>query len=99
MPVFKRELAKDGRAAFSASYGKFLRGGNNPVEALSAKIMIQDKQIMALIDRGSSVNLLSDTLYQQVGELSQIKACNKNLTAANYGKIPVKGSTDIQVQL
>ena len=48
---------------------------------------------MALIDSGSSVNLLSETLYQQLGEPSQIRVCNKNIIAANNGKMPVKGST------
>ena len=98
MPVFKRELAEDGRASFSASYVKTLRGGNIPVEALFAKIMIKYKLRMALIDSGSSVNLLSDTRYQQLGEPSQ-RVCNKNIIADNNGKMPVKGSTAIQVQL
>ena len=35
--VFKRELAGNGRASFSAGYVKALRGGNSPVEALFAK--------------------------------------------------------------
>ena len=89
LPVFKR--------AFSASYIKTLCGGNSPVEALLAKIMIKDQLIMALFD--SSVNLLSDTLYQQLGEPSQIRVCNKNIIAANNRKILVKWSTAIQVQL
>ena len=38
-PVFKREPAEDGRASFSASYVKYLRGGNSSVEAFFAKIM------------------------------------------------------------
>ena len=37
LPIFKQELAEDGRAPFSASYVKILRGGNNQVEALFAK--------------------------------------------------------------
>ena len=62
MPVLKRKLVEDGGASFSASYIKTLHGGNSPVEALFAKIMIKDTMIMALIDTGSSVLLLSDTL-------------------------------------
>ena len=93
LPVFKRELAENGRASFSASYG------NRPVEALLAKIMIKDKLIKTVIDSGSSVNLLSVTLYQQLGELSQTRVCNKNIIAANNEKMPVKGSTTIQIQL
>ena len=42
------------------------------MEALFTKIMIKDKQLMTLIGSGSPVNLLSDTLYQQLGEPSQI---------------------------
>ena len=61
--------------------------------------MIKDKQIKALIDSGSSVNLLSDTIYQQLGDTGQIRVCSKNMIAANNGKRPVKGSTTIQVQL
>ena len=76
LSVFKRELAGNGRASFSAGYVKTLRGGNSPVEALFAKIMIKDKLIMALIDSGSSVNIISDTLYKQLGEPSQIRMCN-----------------------
>ena len=53
---------------------------------------------MALIDSGRSVNLLSYTFYQQLGELSQIRVCNKNLIAASK-KMPLKGSTAIQAQL
>ena len=53
---------------------------------------------MAYIDSGSSVNLLNNTLYQQLGKPSQIRGCNKNLLAANNGKMPVKGLTGIQVQ-
>ena len=78
---------------------KTFRGGNSPVEALFAKIMTKDKLIKALIDSGSSVNPLSDTFYQQSREPSQIRVCNKNIIAANNGKMPVKGSTAIQVQL
>ena len=52
---------------------------------------------MALID--SIVKLLSDTLYQQLGEPSQIRVCNKNIIAANNRKILVKWSTAIQVKL
>ena len=66
LPVFKRALAEDGRASFSASYVITLRGGHSPVEALFAKIMIKDKLIMALNDSGSNINFLSDTLYQQL---------------------------------
>ena len=39
-------------------------GGDSPVEALFAKIMIKDKLMKALIESGNSVNLLSDTVYQ-----------------------------------
>ena len=99
LSVFKRELAGNGRASFSAGYVKTLRGGNRPVEALFAKIMIKGKLIMALIDSGSSVDFISDTLYKQLGEPSQIRMCNKNIIAANNGKMPIMGSTDIQVQL
>ena len=72
---------------------------NSPVEALFAKKMIKDKLIMALIDCGSSVNNISNTLYKQLGEPSQIRMCYKNIIAANNGKMPVMGSADIQVQL
>ena len=54
---------------------------------------------MALIDGGSGVNLLSDTPYHPLGKPSQIRVCNKNIIAANNGKMPVKVSTAIQVQL
>ena len=99
LPVFKRELAEDSRASFSAIYVKIVRGGNSPLEALIAKILIKDILIMVLIDRGRSVNILSDTLYQQLGEMSQIRVCNKKIIAASNGKVPVKKSTAIQVQL
>ena len=56
LPIFKQELAEDGRASFSASYVKILRCGSCPLRALFAKIMIKDKLIMALIDSGSSVS-------------------------------------------
>ena len=69
------------------------------MEALFAKIRIKDKLIMALIDSGSSVYIISDTFYKQLGEPSQIRMCNKNIIAANNGKMPIMGSTDIQVQL
>ena len=42
---------------------------------------------------GSSANIISDTLFKQLGELSQIRMCNKNVIAAN------NGTADIQVQL
>ena len=61
-----------------------------------AKIMIKDILMMALIDVGSSVNLISDTLYRQLREPSQIK---KNIIAANNGKIHINVSTAIRVQL
>ena len=99
LSVFKRELAGNGRASFSACYVKTLRGGNSPVEALFAKIMLKYKLIMALIDSRSSVNIISDTLYKQLGEPSQIRMCNKNIIAAKKGKMPIMGSADIQVQL
>ena len=54
---------------------------------------------MDLIDSGSSVNIIRDTLYKQLGEPSQIRNCNKNIIAANNGKMPIMGSADIQVQL
>ena len=99
LSVFKREPVGNRRASFSAEYVKFLRGGNGPVEALFANKMIKDKLIMALVDSGSSVNIISDTLFTQLGEPSQIRMCNKNLIAANNGKKPIMGSADIQVQL
>ena len=99
LSVFKRELAGNGRASFAACYVKTLRGANSPLEALFAKIMIKNKLIMALIDSGSSVDIISDTLYKQLGEPSQIRMCNKNIKAANNGKMPIMGSADIQVQL
>ena len=77
LPVFKRALAEDGKASFSASYVKNLRDENSPVEALLAKLNIQDRLKIALIDGGSSVNLLSELVYQQLRELSQIRVCNK----------------------
>ena len=67
----------DGRASFLASYEKILRGGNSPGEAFFAKLMIKDKLIMALVDSGSSNILLSETLYQQLGETSQIRVNKK----------------------
>ena len=54
---------------------------------------------MALIDSESTVNLLSDTLYQQLDEPIQIKVCNKSSIIAHNAKMPVKRSTAIQVQL
>ena len=60
---------------------------------------IKYKLIMALIDSRSSVNIISDTLYKQLREPSQIRMCNKNILAANNGKTTIMGSTDIQVQL
>ena len=74
----------------SANYVKTLCGGISPDEALFAKIMIQEKLIIVLIDGGSSVNLLGNKLYQQLGEPSQIRVCNKNIIAADSGKMPVK---------
>ena len=99
LSVFKRELAGNGRASFSAGYVKTLRGGNSLVKALFAKIMRKDKLIMALINSGSTVNIISDTVYKQLGEPSQIRMCNKNIIAANNGKMHIMGSADIQVQL
>ena len=99
LSVFKRELAGNRRASFSTGYVKTLRGGNSPVEALFAEIMMKDKLIMALINSGISVYIISDTLYKQLGEPSQIRMCNKKIIAANKGTMPVKGSADIQVQL
>ena len=99
MLEFKRELAEDGEASFSARYVKFLRGGNCPVEALFVKKLIEDKLIWALVYSGSSVSLLSDTIKQQLGVPSQIRVCNKNIIAANNGKMPVTGSTAFQIQL
>ena len=46
---------------------------------------------MALIDSGSSVNIISDTFCKQLGEPSQIRMCNKNIIAANNGKMLVLG--------
>ena len=63
LTVFKRELAEDGRASFSASYLKTLRGGNSSVEVLFAKIMIKKTDKGLLFDSGSSVHCLNDTLY------------------------------------
>ena len=97
--VFQQELAQDDRASFSAGYVKTLRGGNNPVEALTARTMIQNILIMALIDSEKSVDLLSDALYQKLGEPNQIRVCNKILMIADNGKVPVKRTTIIQVQL
>ena len=99
LSVFKRELAGNSRASFSTGYVKNLGGGNSPVEALFAKKMIKDILIMALIDSGRSVNTISDTLYKQMGEPSQIRMCNKNIIAANNGKMHIMGLADIQVQL
>ena len=99
LSVFKGELAGNGRASLSAGCVKTLRGGNSPVEALFAKTMIKDKSIMALIDSGSSVNIIKDTLYKQLGEPSQIRMCNKNIIAANNEKMSIMGSADFQVQL
>ena len=61
--------------------------------------MIKAKLIVALIDSGSSVYIISDTLYKQLREASQIRMCNKIIIAANNGKMPIMGSADIQVQL
>ena len=97
MSVIKRELAEDGRASISARYVKTWCGGNSSVEAWFAKIVIKHKIILALTDRGSSVNLLSDTLYHQLGEPNQIRVCSKNKITANNGKMLAKRSTAIQV--
>ena len=78
---------------------KIWRAGTSPEEALFAKIMMQDNLIMVFNDIGSSFNLLSDTLYQQLGEPCQIRVCNKKTKAAKNGKMFVKGSTANQVQL
>ena len=88
LPVFKPQLTEDGRASFWARYVKILRAGTSPEEALFAKIMVQDNLIMAFNDSGSVFNLISDTLYQQLGEPSQITMCNKKI---KNGKMPVKG--------
>ena len=66
MSVFKRELVDNGET---------LRGGISPLEKVFEKIMINYKLIVALIDSGKSV-LVSDTLYKQLGEPSQIRTCN-----------------------
>ena len=63
-----------------------LRGGNSPVEALFAKLMIKYELIMALIDSGSSINLVSGPIYQPLGELSYIRVCNKNIVAVDNEK-------------
>ena len=84
LPVFKRELAKDDRASFSASYVKTLPGGNRSLETLFDKIMIQDQLIMTLIDSGSIVNLLSDTLCQQLREPNQIRVCKKYFSCQEW---------------
>ena len=55
--------------------------------------------IMALIDSGSGVNLLSNTSYQQLGKLNHIRVYNKNIKAANIGKIPVKWSKAFHARL
>ena len=65
-------MAEDYKASFSAGYVKILRQGNIPVEAFFAKIKIKDKLIMAIIKSGSSVDLISTTLYMRPGEPSQI---------------------------
>ena len=52
-----------------------------------------------MIDSGRSLNLLSDSFYQHLGEPSQIRVRNENIMAANNEKLPVKGSTAIQVLL
>ena len=57
LAIFKRELAEDGRDSFLVGNVKKLPGGSSPVEALFAKIMIQDKLIMALIYSGSNASL------------------------------------------
>ena len=80
LPVFKRELAEDGRASFSLSYVETLSGGNSPVEFLFAKATIKGKLIMALIESGSSVNFLNDT-HNRAG-----LECAKNMIAANNEK-------------
>ena len=46
---------------------------------------------MALIDSGSSVNIISDTLYKLLRGPSQIRMCNKNIIAANNGEIACNG--------
>ena len=72
LSVFKRDLAEDGTASFSAGYLLILRGGNSPVEAFLAKIFVMDKLIMALTDSGTSLHLISDKYYNQLVEASQV---------------------------
>ena len=60
--------------------------------------MIQDKLVMALFDRGSSVNLSSHALYHQLGEPSQMRVW-KRIKVASIKKMPVMRSTANQVQL
>ena len=54
---------------------------------------------MALIDSGSSVNLFSDTLYQQQCEPSWIRVCKRNIICADNRKTPEKGSAVFHIQL
>ena len=81
---FERDLAKYGSASVSLGYV------TSPVGALFVKVKIEDKLEMALIDCGSSVNLVSDTIYTQLREPSQIRMFDKNIIAANNGKMPVE---------
>ena len=52
LPVFKEiaPIAEDGRASFSVRYVKIFPGQNSPVEALFAKLIMNEKLIMALIE-------------------------------------------------
>ena len=78
---------------------KKLAWRKQPSGGVVCKKMIKDKLIMALIDSGISVNIINDTLYKQLGAPSQIRMNNKNIIAANNGKMPVMGSADSQVQI
>ena len=99
LPVFKQELAEDGGASFSASYVKTLRGKNSPVEALFAKLIIKDQLLMALIDSGSIVNLLSETLYQQLGEASQTHSVQQKFNSCQQWENACKGVSSYSTRL
>ena len=59
----------------------FFSGRNSPVDKWTSKKRI----IIALLDSRGSNNLISDKIYKQLGDLSQIRMCKRIVIAAIEG--------------
>ena len=78
LSVFELKPAENGRPSFSTSKVVF-SGRNSTVEKWTEKKRI----IIVLLDSGGSINLISDKVYKQLGDLSQIRMSDKIVIAAN----------------